>query len=173
MTEELNLTPEDEVGHASIKRRLATFYPYQMCGKVSQVVGLVIEGKGPVSSVGDAALIYSTEGKPPINAEIVGFKEGKTLLMPLGELRGIGGTDRRSLGNFVPAAVASRQLLQIRHLLIEDAQDTPRAFRAFGRTTIEVNIVTRLQSRTPRLRHYQIVSFSDADMISIMSRRTE
>jgi flagellum-specific ATP synthase len=90
MTESLNLTPQDEESYASIKRRLATFYPYQMYGKVSQVVGLVIEGKGPVSSVGDAALIYPTEGKPPINAEVVGFKEGKTLLMPLGELRGVG-----------------------------------------------------------------------------------
>ncbi len=86
---ELALAPEDEERlHASIKRRLATFYPYQMYGKVSQVVGLVIEGKGPVSSVGDAALIYPTEGKPPINAEVVGFREGKTLLMPLGRIEG-------------------------------------------------------------------------------------
>ena len=51
---------------------------------------MVIEGKGPVSSVGDAALIYPSDPKPPINAEVVGFREGKTLLMPLGELRGVG-----------------------------------------------------------------------------------
>jgi len=73
-----------------VRRKLTTLYPYQMYGKVSQVVGLVIEGKGPVSSVGDAALIYPTAPKPPINAEVVGFREGKTLLMPLGELRGVG-----------------------------------------------------------------------------------
>ncbi|HVN23139.1 MAG TPA: FliI/YscN family ATPase [Syntrophorhabdales bacterium] len=84
------MTVEEEERLRSIKERLATFYPYQMYGKVSQVVGLVIEGKGPVSSVGDAALIYPTDGRPPINAEVVGFREGKTLLMPLGELRGVG-----------------------------------------------------------------------------------
>ncbi len=88
--DQLTLAPEDEERLESVRQRLATFYPYQMYGKVSQVVGLVIEGKGPVSSVGDAALIYPTDGKAPINAEIVGFREGKTLLMPLGELRGVG-----------------------------------------------------------------------------------
>jgi flagellum-specific ATP synthase len=87
---ELALSVEDEERLASVRRKLATLYPYQMYGKVSQVVGLVIEGKGPVSSVGDAALIYPTDPKPPINAEVVGFREGKTLLMPLGELRGVG-----------------------------------------------------------------------------------
>src|SRR3974377_2278906 len=90
MTELLNLAPEEEERIAAVRQRLAAFYPYQMYGKVSQVVGLVIEGKGPVSSVGDAALIHLTDGKPPINAEVVGFREGKTLLMPLGELRGVG-----------------------------------------------------------------------------------
>jgi flagellum-specific ATP synthase len=90
MSQTWTLGPEDEARVVSIRQRLAAFYPYQMYGKVAQVVGLVIEGKGPVSSVGDAALIYPTDGKPPINAEVVGFREGKTLLMPLGELRGVG-----------------------------------------------------------------------------------
>jgi flagellum-specific ATP synthase len=90
MTESWSLAPEDEERLTSVRRRLTTLYPYQMYGKVSQVVGLVIEGKGPVSSIGDAALIYPTSPKPPINAEVVGFREGKTLLMPLGELRGVG-----------------------------------------------------------------------------------
>jgi len=53
-------------------------------------VGLVIEGKGPISSVGDAALIYPVDSGAPIDAEVVGFKDGKTLLMPLGDLRGVG-----------------------------------------------------------------------------------
>jgi flagellum-specific ATP synthase len=86
----MNLAPEDEEKLASIRRRLAGLYPYQMYGKVAQVVGLVVEGRGPVSSVGDAALIYPNEGRRPINAEVVGFRDGKTLLMPLGELRGVG-----------------------------------------------------------------------------------
>ncbi|MCX5815039.1 MAG: FliI/YscN family ATPase [Proteobacteria bacterium] len=73
-----------------IREALKGFYPYKVYGKVNQVVGLVIEGKGPISSVGDAALIHPVDGTSPINAEVVGFKDGKTLLMPLGDLRGIG-----------------------------------------------------------------------------------
>jgi flagellum-specific ATP synthase len=75
---------------SSIKKMLSDFYPYRIYGKVNQVVGLVIEGKGPISSVGDTALIYPIDNTPPIDAEVVGFKEGKTLLMPLGDLRGVG-----------------------------------------------------------------------------------
>ena len=40
--------------------------------------------------MGDAALIYPVDGTSPIEAEVVGFKDGKTLLMPLGDLRGVG-----------------------------------------------------------------------------------
>ncbi|MBP9560332.1 MAG: FliI/YscN family ATPase [Syntrophorhabdaceae bacterium] len=69
---------------------LKNLYPYRIYGKVNQVVGLVIEGRGPISSVGDAALIYPVDGSSPIEAEVVGFRAGKTLLMPLGDIRGIG-----------------------------------------------------------------------------------
>jgi flagellum-specific ATP synthase len=74
----------------SVQEVLTDFYPYKVYGKVNQVVGLVIEGKGPIASVGDAALIYPVDGTLPIDAEVVGFKDGKTLLMPLGDLRGVG-----------------------------------------------------------------------------------
>lgn len=74
----------------SVRERLTDFYPYEIYGKVNQVVGLVIEGKGPISSVGDGALIYPVDGTVPIDAEVVGFRDGKTLLMPLGNLRGVG-----------------------------------------------------------------------------------
>ncbi len=74
----------------SVRGVLSDFYPYRAYGKVNQVVGLVIEGKGPISSVGDSALIHPVDGSAPIEAEVVGFREGKTLLMPLGELRGVG-----------------------------------------------------------------------------------
>lgn len=58
-------------------------------GKVTQVVGLVIEGFCPDTAVGSLCEIYPTDGDP-IMAEVVGFRDNKTLLMPLGELRGVG-----------------------------------------------------------------------------------
>jgi flagellum-specific ATP synthase len=81
---------ENEEKLSTLRESLSNIYPYRIYGRVNQVVGYVIEGKGPRASVGDSALIYPLDDSPPINAEVVGFREGKTLLMPLGDLRGIG-----------------------------------------------------------------------------------
>lgn len=59
-------------------------------GKVTRIVGLVIEGHCPHASIGSLCEITPTDGSHPIHAEIVGFKDNKALLMPLGELRGLG-----------------------------------------------------------------------------------
>jgi flagellum-specific ATP synthase len=63
--------------------------PIKVYGKVTRVIGLVIEGYGPSTSIGDLCDIYSQNNKRSIKAEVVGFKDNKILLMPLGELRGI------------------------------------------------------------------------------------
>lgn len=63
--------------------------PVRLHGKVTQVVGLVIEGYCPDTSVGAICEIRPRDGEP-IPAEVVGFRDSKTLLMPLGELRGVG-----------------------------------------------------------------------------------
>lgn len=59
-------------------------------GKVTRIVGLVIEGHCPHASIGSLCEITPTDGGETISAEIVGFKDSKALLMPLGELRGLG-----------------------------------------------------------------------------------
>lgn len=58
-------------------------------GRVVKVVGLVIEGDGPSSSVGDLCHIYPRGDRHPIEAEVVGFREGRILLMPIGSMRGL------------------------------------------------------------------------------------
>src|SRR6266513_3123344 len=63
--------------------------PLKFHGKVTHVVGLVIEGYCPDASVGALCEIYP-RGSSSIPAEVVGFRDNKTLLMPLGELRGVG-----------------------------------------------------------------------------------
>jgi flagellar protein export ATPase FliI len=57
-------------------------------GKVTRVVGLTIEVKGINSSIGELCSIRVPGGKI-LPAEVVGFKEDSTLLMPLGNLGGI------------------------------------------------------------------------------------
>lgn len=65
-------------------------------GKIVNVVGLSIESAGPDSKLGDVCYIYPEDKtKKPIMAEVVGFKEGKTQLMPYDLTDGIG------IGNIV------------------------------------------------------------------------
>ncbi|MBF8984281.1 flagellar protein export ATPase FliI [Lutibacter sp. B2] len=59
-------------------------------GKVSRIVGLTIESLGPAVKLGELCYIYPLKGNEPIKAEAVGFKDTKVLLMPLGEMDGIG-----------------------------------------------------------------------------------
>ncbi|MFZ5352083.1 MAG: flagellar protein export ATPase FliI [Bacillota bacterium] len=59
-------------------------------GRVSQVVGLTIESVGPAANLGEICYIYSLRNDRPIAAEVVGFKNNITCLMPLGEMEGIG-----------------------------------------------------------------------------------
>ncbi len=64
--------------------------PIQIRGKVTNIVGLVVEGHGPGSSMGGMCEIFSKHQNSSIMAEVVGFKEKRVLLMPLGDLSGIG-----------------------------------------------------------------------------------
>lgn len=60
----------------------------QVSGRVTQVVGLVVEANGPNSRIGDLCLIESAHGQM-IHAEVVGFRGDRVLLMPLAELSGV------------------------------------------------------------------------------------
>ncbi|EOC99306.1 flagellar protein export ATPase FliI [Caldisalinibacter kiritimatiensis] len=59
-------------------------------GKVTKVTGLTIESSGPLAKIGELCYIYPFNQERPILAEVVGFKEEKILLMPLGDMEGIG-----------------------------------------------------------------------------------
>lgn len=58
-------------------------------GKITRVTGLTIESNGPMATMGELCYIYPDKSKEPILSEVVGFKENKILLMPLGEMEGI------------------------------------------------------------------------------------
>jgi flagellum-specific ATP synthase len=61
----------------------------QAYGKVTKVVGLVIEGEGPGAAIGQLCTIYPKGDTEPILAEVVGFRDNRNLLMPLGEAKGL------------------------------------------------------------------------------------
>jgi FliI/YscN family ATPase len=60
-------------------------------GLVSQVVGLTVQSRGPLASVGDMAWIEAEElgRRKPVPAEVVGFRDNFVLLMPIEHLTGI------------------------------------------------------------------------------------
>ncbi len=59
-------------------------------GKVHQVVGLTVEAVGTDAKLGDQCEIFSVRNDSSVQAEVVGFRDDKLLLMPLGSTIGIG-----------------------------------------------------------------------------------
>ncbi|MEX0648321.1 MAG: FliI/YscN family ATPase [Balneolaceae bacterium] len=59
-------------------------------GKVSSVIGTVIEATGLQASVGELHIIHTSHGGK-IRAEVIGIKDNRTLLMPLDRVEGIKG----------------------------------------------------------------------------------
>ena len=59
-------------------------------GRVTQVVGLTIESTGPEVNLGAACVIRANKYAAPIVAEVVGFRNNNILLMPMGDMSGIG-----------------------------------------------------------------------------------
>ncbi len=58
-------------------------------GKVKRIIGLILEGQGPAASIGSLCTIHPGNDRPPVEAQVVGFRENATLLMPLGDLMGV------------------------------------------------------------------------------------
>lgn len=74
------------------RQALERVSPIVACGRVTQVVGLVIEAEGPALKVGDLCRIKTSYKE--ILAEVSGFRENRLLLTPLGEPLGIEPGDR-------------------------------------------------------------------------------
>ena len=70
--------------------RLANCRPIQAYGKVSRVVGFVVESVGPECRLGTVCDIYTKDGDKYFPAEVMGFRDNRVLMMPLEEIRGIG-----------------------------------------------------------------------------------
>jgi len=84
-------------------------------GKVTKVVGLVIEAEGVSASVGELCRIITmdlmTGNQVDVDVEVVGFEDEKLLLMPLGDVRGIRSGDRICIMNVPLTVPVGEQLL--------------------------------------------------------------
>ena len=77
------------IDFAKYHRLLDQANPIRIYGKVSEIIGLVVEGHGPAASIGELCGIFPGGGDQPLPAEVVGFKKGKVLLMPLQSIQGL------------------------------------------------------------------------------------
>jgi flagellum-specific ATP synthase len=59
-------------------------------GRVSNLIGLIIEATGVEAEVGEMCHVDTGRHSRPVPAEVVGFRDSRTLLMPLGDMHGIG-----------------------------------------------------------------------------------
>ena len=58
-------------------------------GRICKIAGLAVESAGPAARIGEICEIRSPERRDIALAEVIGFNEGRVLLMPYGDLRGI------------------------------------------------------------------------------------
>ena len=63
-------------------------------GRVIRTVGLVVESRGPRARVGEICELIGEPGMRPLPLEVVGFREGTLLTVPLGGTSGIRPGDR-------------------------------------------------------------------------------
>ena len=85
--------------------------PVVVAGRVVQAIGIVIEGSGPMATVGELCEISREDGGEPIAAEVVGFRGDRVLLMPLGEMQGIGPGSLITMTGRVASVPVGRNLL--------------------------------------------------------------
>ena len=84
---------------------IETSQPIVKYGQVNKVAGLTVESLGPEARLGEVCHIFSQPGTSPVQAEVVGFKDRRLILMPLGSMEEIGP------GSYV---VATGEALQIK-----------------------------------------------------------
>ena len=62
----------------------------KVAGQIVGVTGLLVSASMPDAFLGEVCEIHGRRCEASVPAEVVGFRHGETLLMPLGELRGVG-----------------------------------------------------------------------------------
>jgi FliI/YscN family ATPase len=69
--------------------RVRTADPTPLSGRVVRAVGLLIESEGPHARLGDVCAVAGGPQEAPLLVEVVGFRDGSLLTVPLGEMTGV------------------------------------------------------------------------------------
>jgi flagellum-specific ATP synthase len=76
-----------KIDFAGYRHKIKQVNPIQVFGKVTEIIGLIVEARGPAATLGEVCRI--SHGKEYVNAEVVGFRKGSVLLMPLDTAQGL------------------------------------------------------------------------------------
>jgi flagellum-specific ATP synthase len=95
----------NRINFSKYHKELEKLVYIESVGKVTKIVGLTIESEGPEANIGEICEIILVKGNK-LKAEVVGFRDKKVLLMPFGDMSGIGpGCKVISSGNFMRVGV--------------------------------------------------------------------
>lgn len=78
------------IDYSKYHHNLSSVSTYNIKGKVTELTGLVVRAVVPGVRMGELCYIEPFHSKKAIKAEVVGFRDQEVLLMPLGDLEGIG-----------------------------------------------------------------------------------
>ncbi len=85
--------------------------PVAVHGRIAQATGIVLEGYGPATSIGELCEVSREDGGAPLTAEVVGFRGDRIVLMPLGDMRGVGPGSRLTMNGRPASAPVGPKLL--------------------------------------------------------------
>jgi len=68
--------------------KLAGMETVQWTGQITEMIGLLVESRGPAAAIGDFCEIRTREGRS-IRTQVIGFRNGRVLSMPLEETDGL------------------------------------------------------------------------------------
>jgi flagellum-specific ATP synthase len=91
----MSAAPINTAGDLDLSRYttlLNRMHPVRMEGEIVELVGLIVESRGPAAAMGDFCEIRTRSGRA-IRTQVIGFRDGRVLSMPLEE------TDGLSLGD--------------------------------------------------------------------------
>ena len=83
-------SPLPEVNWERYRRAIDHAETVRPTGRVVGLVGLTVEADGPSEHVGEFCYLEEMKSRRRVPAEVIGFRQGRVLLMPLGESHGIG-----------------------------------------------------------------------------------
>jgi flagellum-specific ATP synthase len=102
MNAQMKIQPDEAVSLEAYLQDLPQIDPLPWSGRVTATVGLLIESHGPAVAIGDFCEIFTANGR--IRTQVIGFRNGRVLAMPLDEPEGL------QLGSRVVARVQDARL---------------------------------------------------------------